>query len=478
MRCCPLRIKRALPFLALIASPAFSADIAQPAAADIAQLLQTMQERLTRLETRNAELERRLAEPVKLPESVSARLDDVENEVLAMSKKPDPLGKFDGISVGASLTMVVQHASGGAVDASELSTRADVEVELPGGAIGNATGKMFAHFRAGDGDGIDGATTGAPTTFATANATVFGNIASPVLMQAWYQLDIPVGGASGNLGQVEITAGKIDPFGFFDGNNIADDESEGFLNLAFVHNPLLDAGGDIGVGTHGASPGVRMAYVSDINGGNHVTASLGAFGAGAGADFSNTFSKPLTIAQLEYAGKPWKGLGGAYRIYAWNNANALDQVNLVETLGDSVGNEDGVCNPGEPCEPGVAEKHAGWGISIDQQVSNHATLFARYGHSTKGTLAFDKAYTLGAQVSGGVWGRENDRIGLAYGALKTSTEYVNAGSGSGKEKIYELFYAWQANDTLQFTPSFQRISNPSGAGGDVSVWSLRAKASF
>jgi high affinity Mn2+ porin len=463
MRCCPLRIKRALPLLALIASPAFSADITQPAAADIAQLLQTMQERLTRLEARNAELERRLAEPVKLPESVSARLDDVENEVLAMSKRPDPLEKFDGISVGASLTMVAQHASGGAVDASELSTRADMEVELPGGAIGNATGKIFAHFRAGDGDGIDGATTGAPTTFATANATVFGNIASPVLMQAWYQLDIPVGGASGNLGQVEITAGKIDPFGFFDGNNIADDESEGFLNLAFVHNPLLDAGGDIGVGTHGASPGVRMAYVSDINGGNHVTASLGLFGAGAGADFSNTFSKPLTIAQLEYAGKTWKGLGGAYRIYAWNNANAFDQVNDVDLNGEFDDNP---------------EKHSGWGLSIDQQVSSHATLFARYGHSTKGTLAFDKAYTLGAQVSGGVWGRENDRIGLAYGALKTSTEYVNAGSGSGKEKIFELFYAWQANDTLQFTPSFQRISNPSGAGSDVSVWSLRAKASF
>ena len=49
---------------------------------------------------------------------------------------------------------------------------------------------------------------------------------------------------------------------------------------------------------------------------------------------------------------------------------------------------------------------------------------------------------------------------------------------SGSEKIYELFYAWQANDTLQFTPSFQRINNASGTGDDVTVWSLRAKASF
>lgn len=453
-----MRNLRALPLLVLVASlaasPAFSTEIAQPAAADVAQLLQSLQERLTRLEARNAELERRLAEPVKLPEAVSARLDDVETEVMALSKKPDPLAKFDGVSVGASLLMVAQHASGGAKDVAELSTRADVEVELPGGSIGNAEGRIFAHFRAGDGDGIDGSAN-ATTTFATANATVFGNQASPVLMQAWYQLDIPVGADSGNLGQIEMTVGKIDPFGFFDGNNIADDESEGFMNLAFVHNPLLDAGGDIGVGSHGASPGVRVAYVSDINGGNNITASLGVFGAGSGADYLNSFSKPLTIAQLEYAGKTWPGLDGAYRIYAWNNARAEDQINSGE------------------------EKHAGWGISLDQQVAAHTTLFARYGDSTKGNLNFDRAYTLGAQVDGGAWGREGDRIGLAYGALDSSSEFQAAASGSGSEKIYELFYAWQANDSLQLTPSLQFIDNPAGAGtDDLTVFGVRAKLAY
>jgi high affinity Mn2+ porin len=453
---------RALPLLALVvslsASPVFSSETAQPAAANMTQLLQAMQERLTRLEARNAELERRLIEPVRLPDSVEARLGNVETEVLTLAKKPDPLAKFEGVSVGASLVMVAQSAQGGAVDATELSARADVEVELPGGSIGHAEGRIFAHFRAGDGDGVDGSTT-PPGSFATANATVFGHQASPVLMQAWYQLDIPVGTGSGNRSRLEVTTGKIDPFGFFDGNNIADDESEGFMNLAFVHNPLLDASGDIGVGTHGASPGLRVAYVSDINAGNNVTASLGVFGAGPGADYLDTFSKPLTIAQLEYAGKTMPGLDGTYRIYAWNNARAEDQINT-----------------------GV-EKHAGWGISLDQQITAHTTLFARYGDSTQGHLNFDRAYTLGAQIDGSAWGREGDRIGLAYGALSTSSEYRNAGSGglakSGSEKIYELFYAWQANDRLQITPSLQFIDNPSGTGGDdLKVLGLRAKLAY
>jgi len=452
-----MRIPRALPLLCVVAGlsgAAVANEPVAPAAADVARLLQSLQDRLSRLEACNAELERRLAETVPVPESVSARLEDVETEVLSLSRKPDPLEKFAGVAVGASLTVVAQHAKGGAVSATELSARADIEVELPGGSIGNAEGKIIAHFRAGDGDGVDGAATPAGT-FATTNATVFMNEPRPVLMQAWYQLDIPVGADSGNLGRVELTAGKIDPFGFFDGNNIADDESEGFMNLAFVHNPLLDAGGDIGVGTHGASPGVRVTYVSDVNGGNNITASLGVFGTGSGADYLDTFTKPLTIAQLEYAGKTWPGLAGAYRIYAWNNGRAEDQINTGE------------------------EKHAGWGLSLDQQVAAHTTLFARYGHSTKGHLNFDRAYTLGAQIDGGAWGREGDRLGLACGALSTSSEYRAASLGAGSEKIYELFYAWQANDSLQLTPSLQYIDNPAGGGADdLKVWGLRAKLAY
>ena len=110
-----MRTYRALPLASLIASLCFTAPVlAEPAAAEVVQLLQSLQERLSRLEARNAELERRLAEPVKLPESVASRLDDVESEVLAISKKPDPLAKFEGVSVGASLLMVAQHANGGA----------------------------------------------------------------------------------------------------------------------------------------------------------------------------------------------------------------------------------------------------------------------------------------------------------------------------------------------------------------------------
>jgi hypothetical protein len=390
---------------------------------------------------------RQLAERIKQLEAsldqsgdktLAARVDDVEGVVVALRDKPSGNAAFEGVSFGASLVMTAQKAKG--LDA-ELNARADIEVELPMGSIGDAEGKLFGHLRAGDGEGVD------PGLFATANATVFGDFPQPVLMQAWYQLDVPVGAASGRLDQVEFTVGKIDPFGFFDGNNIADDETETFMNLAFIHNPLLDAGGDIGVGEHGASPGLRLAYVTDINGSNHFGASLGVFGASDGANYKNSFSKPLTIGQLEYAGKIWNGLEGAYRLYAWNNANATN------------------------ADDDSSEKHSGFGLSVDQQVAGDITLFARYGDSTKGTLAFDKAFTLGAQFSGAIWGRNDDRIGIAYGFME---------GADADEKPLELYYALQLNEHVALTADVQLIGNPGGDpdADDVTVWGLRAKASF
>ena len=444
--------RSALPLvstLALVAGLTATPVLAEPAGADIQAVLQAMQGRLDALEARNAELERRLAGAPAAAEQAATlgkRVEELENEVVALGKKPDPLARFEGFSAGASLTLVGQHANRGTVDGGQLTARADVEVEMPMGSIGDAEGKLFAHFRAGDGGGVD---TG---SFAPVNAAGFGDESRMDLMQAWYQLDIPVGAGGGELGRVEVTVGKIDPFGFFDGNTVADDESEQFLNLAFIHNPLLDAGGDIGVGDDGASPGLRLAYVSDVNGSNNLTAAIGLFGAGPGADFSDSFANHLFIGQLEYAGKTLGSLTGAYRLYAWTNDAALKLDGVTE------------------------ERHSGWGISLDQQVAEHVTLFSRLGFSTKGQVNFDRAYTLGAQFDGGLWGRDNDRIGLAVGRLEASKE---SGLG-GAETPVELYYAWQVNDHLQISPSLQWIGEPGGdpSAGDITLWGLRAKASY
>ena len=451
-----------LPLLAALACQ--SAIAADPLPADLAALVQQMQERLTRLEQRNADLEKRLAEGGDA-KAMAARVEDVENEVLALRRQPKPFASLEGLTAGASLTMVAQRALSGTTtgrDESDVSYRADVEVEMPAGSIGDAEGKLFAHFRLGQGTGFSKLN---PTLTGAVNSTAFelgnGGVAAAddsvaLLAQAWYQLDIPVGGKSGDLGRVEVTVGKIDPFVFFDQNNLADDESEAFLNNVFVHNPLLDSGGDAGVDAYGFTPGLRVAYVSDVNGANTWGVSLGVFGSGPGASFDTSFSKPFVIGQVEYNGKAWANLPGAYRLYAWNNGRASDLT-------------------------GGTERHGGWGLSLDQQVAEHLSLFSRIGFSGKGQVAFDRAFTLGGQLSGAGWGREKDRLGLAFGLLRTSDEYQLANPGfSGSEKNVELFYAWQLNDQVHIAPSLQWIGRPGGdpAAKDVAVVGVRAKVAY
>src|SRR4029079_14975643 len=116
--------------------------------------------------------------------------------------------------------------------------------------------------------------------------------------------------------RVEITGGKMDPFAFFDQNAAADDETMRFMNNAFVHNPLLDSGGDIGVDAYGFTPGVRIAYVNEMDKPDTWGASLGVFGSGPGAHFTGSLGDPFIIAHLETTRRFFAGQAGTYRVYA------------------------------------------------------------------------------------------------------------------------------------------------------------------
>lgn len=202
--------------------------------------------------------------------------------------------------------------------------------------------------------------------------------------------------------------------------------------------------------------------------------SLGVFGAGEGASFSNSFEAPFLIAQLETGQPLFKGLPGNYRVYAWSNGSAIPYAN--------------------PVAPDL-ERHSGWGLSIDQQVTASTTLFVRYGHSTAGRVRFDQALTAGLELSGAAWGRGKDRLGLAGGWLSASGDFSadapvldSDGVGGpdfgyrpdGAERLAELYNAWHVNDHLELMPDLQWISRPGadGSADDRTIVGLRATLGF
>lgn len=469
-----MRPAMTLLVMALAAAAPMTAAAADDTAALLAELKRLAQ-RVEALEQQNREMEKSLASErisEKEPEVVT-RLKAVEFQALSMQKQARQIEALEGISVGASLTGVVQNANEGS-QGTLANYRGDVAVALPGGEIDSAEGKIFAQLRFGQGDGValGRAYTSTPNTTAFQLAGGPADDSTVILAQAWYQLAAPLlrGGTKANAREhLHLTFGKIDPFVFFDQNAAADDESLKFMNNVFVHNPLLDSGGDIGADTYGFAPGVIAQYMNEREKGSEWGLSLGVFGAGRGADFTGSLSSPLVIAQAETAAR-FNYLPGNYRAYLWSNGRGAGY-------------------------DGVERRHSGIGFSADQKVDDGLTMFGRYGHQIDGKVRFDRALTVGGELLGNGWGRAADSLGVAFGALRTSGDFRNDspaldadGDGtpdfgyqaSGWEKQLELYYRYRINGQVEMTPDFQLIRRPAGDGASqtIKVVGLRAKVGF
>ena len=447
--------------VAIVALPVAAADDVSSLKAE----LQRLAARIEALEQRNAEMAAALAsERVSENEpEVITRLKAVEFQTLSMQKQARQIEALKGVSVSTSLTAVAQRtgdATAAADGRSRINYRGDIAVTLPAGESATADGKLFAHVRLGQGTGIGLR----PTYTSTPNTTAFQTSAGPddsfaILAQAWYQLAMPLGEATKSNARehLQVTVGKIDPFVFFDQNTIADDESTRFLDNVFVHNPLLDSGGDTGADQYGFAPGAIVRYENGVNKGNEWALSLGVFGSGAGANFSGSPATPFVIAQAETAAR-FNYLPGNYRVYAWTNGRASDY-------------------------DGARRRHTGIGLSFDQMVADELTLFGRYGQQTSGRVRFGRALTLGGELAGSAWGRGADSIGLALGSLRTSTAYhadalaTDGHAAAGHEQQLEVYYRYRLTKTLDLSPDLQWIRRAGGdpAAATIKIVGLRAR---
>jgi high affinity Mn2+ porin len=496
----------ALTCAALLCTPVWAESTQE----ELRQRLEQMNTRLDQLEKRNAELEKQIqTKPSALPldsrvrsleeaqdrinkglesENISqyepeltSRLKAVEYQSLNTLKAARVIEALDGVTAGVSLTTVAQSPSGvpanapAGTDISQLNYRADAFVTLPLPTVGDTESRIFAQFRMGQGAGLNGM-----ASYSKPNATAFRVLSAQpddsvaVLGQAWYQASIPLpfgGFKPHSREKLEVNFGKMDPFVFFDQNAAANDETRQFLNTVFVHNALLDAGGDIGVDANGFSPGFRVSYSNFRTKSEAWRLSIGLFGAGRGANYEQFFTSPLIIAQAETQLRVLDGSLGNYRAYYWNNGQA-------------------------PAYDGVVRARSGWGLSVDQRLGDAYTAFGRYGqHIAGGGARFDRALTLGGEIAGYGWDRGGDGVGVALGWMSTSPDFardsatVDAdGDGvpdfgyaaEGAEQVAEIYYRYRINKQFELSPDFQFIRKPGAAPGasTISVLGLRAQLTF
>jgi len=335
----------------------------------------------------------------------------VEQQPGPTAKKEDEQQWYEKIDMSFGATGVLQGSSGAKErlspegDVTDCSMSFDLELTAPVGKYG----KFFTHFEAGEGDGIGG---DIPTLSGfNDDADDDHNVR---LTEIWYehiQFD----------DRLRFRAGKIDLGSDFDTNAVANSETDQFLSGGFVNNLALEFPDDNGLGA--------MLWFSP----NELW-SIGAGFADADGDWDNVFDKAFSIAELDF--KPKIGIRqGNYRVYGWlNNKDHRDLKDTNET----------------------EERNYGFGVSLDQKITDLVTLFGRYGQQRNRVSQVEHAWSAGFQCSGKLFDRKDDVFGLAYGMAVTGDDWKDidraGGIDTGDEHHVELYYNLKVNDHLNISP--------------------------
>ncbi len=394
-------------------------------------------------------------------EMLEKKVEEAEKErkeIKEASKELESIKeKFKNLSVSIGVTGVVQATANNEDNSddgnvTDGSYSADLEFEADFGRWGTG----YIHLEAGGGEGV----TDEVPALTGVNADAGDSDNSLEVADVWWEFK-PL-----NNDLLTVTVGRLDPTGYFDANEVANDETSQFLADAFVNSIVVE--------WPDYTPGFRI-QISPIE---LVDINLGIMSADN--DWEDLFDDVFAMAEISV--KPKFGdLQGNYRIYGW--LNGLDHIEW-----------DKFKRSGYDESTTDDENNYGFGISLDQQVPYNITLFARLGFQDSDVAGvvggLDEPFgvswmwSVGAQITGNMWARPDDVVGLAVAQAILSDDYEdylkNKNIDPNDETHLELYYNFHLNDHISLTPDLQLIDS---MGGDedadtVYVFGIRSQINF
>jgi len=366
------------------------------------------------------------AQPARTPQLTLADLQRQVNELRTQmdarkAKKAELCGKLD---VNFDFLTVVQGTQRALSDGNSRNVanyRLDMNIERK--LCKNS--RVFATVRAGEGAGLD------LLTFSSINATeTLTNEDNLWVRELYYE-------HSFCKNKLALTFGKMDARYHFDGNVVANNEAEYFMNASFVNNATI--------AFRPANIGAKLA----INPYKFVELSGAYYVTDEGFVANQVDRRLFGIGQVNV--KPWKN--GNYRFVVWSSQ--------------------------------ATEEQQGFGLaaSVDQKIFKNFTLFGRYGWAEKEYFNIETAVSGGLVVDGNVWKRNDDKAGIAAGRTFASRDFISSPSGKSAETNAELFYSLNAAKGLTLTPSVQYVNTPATLTAtdtniDAFVYGLRAQVKF
>lgn len=253
------------------------------------------------------------------------------------------------------------------------------------------------------------------------------------LLVAWYKHSFQFSG-NHSLG---LTGGLIDATDYLDQNAYANDEYTQFMNEALVNGPNMFAPSyDIGVAMEWESGNLTL---------NGVIMQVGENDDGRAYHFYG--------AQIGYTLNTSLGEGN-YRLVA-----------------------DGTSKDFSDSDPQSenTESHVGLLFSFDQQLGETLGVWTRFGwENNKAIIGYKSLYSGGIDISGKLWGREDDNIGIGYAYLSDGTSHID------NTQVAEAYARCVLNEYFTLTLDLQWMKDEFIAGGGPKgfIYGVRATTEF
>ena len=246
------------------------------------------------------------------------------------------------------------------------------------------------------------------------------------LLTAWYRRRFHLGGNA----TLAVTGGIIDATDYLDDNAFANDEYTQFMNEVFVNAPTAFL------------PSYDRGGVVDLERGpwsfRGVFMQVGENDDGRGYNFYG--------GQVGYTLTTPRGEGTYRVVVAGTDGKFFDPTGTrFEELSQLT-------------------------FSADQQLGEHIGVFLRIGWQDEDALVtHDALYSGGISLSGGLWGRPDDTLGIGIAHLEGGNAGITA------THVGEIYYSLSVNDHLSLTGDVQVMRDRvPGADTKGTILSLRA----
>lgn len=289
--------------------------------------------------------------------------------------------------------------------------------------------------------------------------------------------------------RLEIRFGKFSMVDFFDQNSVGSDQHFQFTNWTLDNNGAYDYAAD----TRGYTVGATADY-EDGNWGFRFAEAL----------------MPKIANGIDLVWKPWQahtenfeyelrhGLipkkAGVIRALAYTNyANMGIYHEAIAQFREGLVSVPDITN-----HPWHITRKFGFGLNIEQNLTQYLTAFGRFGWDNGKTESFaytevDQTFAGGLGANGAWWRRRFDRAGVAFvtNAIAKDHQIYLADGGDGfllgdgrlnygREKIVETYYTAHVWRGFYVAPGLQHINNPgyNRDRGPVLVPTFRLHAEF